>query len=224
MTLTLPRRPACRSLAAAMLILLASCATGCQQIRRASDMVAGNTPGRYARQMENDASPDLRWKGMTRLVDHDFAKRPPYTTRYRQIATNDPDPLVRAVAVRSLNRARDAGATDVYIRSLTDPSDLVRLEGAKALTNLPDPAAAAPLLALLNGPEEARDVRFAATEALKHYKQLNVARALVARLNERDFGIAWQARRSLRRMTQRDLGYNEPAWLQFFTGPETPFG
>jgi hypothetical protein len=209
------------SLATLSLLLLGS---GCQQIRRISDKLAGKTPALYARQMEDPRSPDNRWRGMTKLLENDFARRPPYTTRYRQIAQADPDPLVRAVAVRALNRSRDGGATGVYVKALSDSNERVRLEGAKALNNLPDPAAIPGLLALVNRPEESRDVRIAAAEALKHYKQLDVARALVARLNERDFGVAWQARRSLRRLTQTDLGYNEGAWLQYFTGPDKPFG
>jgi hypothetical protein len=199
--------------------------TGCSFIRKTTDRYfGGKTPGYYARQMEDNSSPDNRWRGMNQLVDNEFARHPPYTTRYHQIATADPDPLVRAVAVRALNRSRDAGATDVFVKSLTDSSDLVRLEAAKALVNLPDPAAVPGLVRLVNKLDEPRDVRIAAAEALKHYKQLDVARALVSRLNERDFGVAWQARRSLRRMTQNDFAYNEAAWLQYFTGPEKPFG
>jgi hypothetical protein len=199
-------------------------ATGCQYVRKTSDFFAGRNPGYYARQMEDSGSPDNRWKGINQLVGNDFAKRPPYTTRYRQIAMNDSDPLVRAVAVRALNRSRDTGAAEAFIKSLQDPNDAVRLEGAKALVNLADPNAIPELLRLLNKLDEPRDIRIAAAEALKHFKQLDVARALVSRLNERDFGVAWQARRSLRRMTQNDFAYNEGAWLQYFTGPEKPFG
>ncbi len=205
-------------------LCLLAAAPGCQQVRKISDMFAGKTPSLYARQMEDPDRPDNRWKGMNKLLENDFAKKPPYTTRYQQIAQSDPDPLIRAFAVRALNRSRDGGATDVYIKALSDQSELVRLEGAKALTNLPDPKAISPLLTLVNKPDESRDVRIAAADALKHYKQLDVARALVARLNERDFGVAWQARRSLRRMTRNDFAYNEGAWLQYFTGPEKPFG
>lgn len=213
----------CRTLIVVTFLLL-PLATGCAFVRKTSDYFAGKNPGYYARQMEDSASADNRWKGIDQLVDNNFAKHPPYTTRYRQIATGDPDPLVRAVAVRALNRARDAGATEVFVKSLNDTSELVRLEGAKALVNLPDPAAVPGLLKLVNKLDEPRDVRIASAEALKHYKQLDVARALTSRLNERDFGVAWQARRSLRRMTQNDYAYNEGAWLQYFTGPDKPFG
>ena len=213
------------------LIVLLCATTGCAQIEfvgrriaRTSDFIAGKRPGTYARMMENTESPDARRVGINRLVENDFAKRPPYTTRYQQIARNDEDPLVRAVALRALNRSRDRTATDLYVQLLTDPSELVRLEAAKALINLPDEAAIEPLIAVVNRDGESRDVRIAAAQALKHYPRLEVARALVGRLNERDFGVAWQSRRSLLRLTNRDLGYDEGAWLTYLTGPERPFG
>ena len=100
----------------------------------------------------------------------------------------------------------------------------MRLEAAKALANLPDPAAADPLVKLVSNADEDRDVRVAAAQALNHYKKLEVARALTSRLNERDFSVAWQARRSLRRLTGKDFRYNEAAWLEYIAGPEKPFG
>ena len=52
---------------------------------------------------------------------------------------------------------------------------------------------------------EPRDVRIAAADALKHYRSIDVGRALVDTLDSRDFGVAWQSRRSLIRLTGRDL-------------------
>jgi hypothetical protein len=43
-------------------------------------------------------------------------------------------------------------------------------------------------------------------------------------LNQKDFGLAWQARRSLKFMTGKDLSYDENAWLQYITGPSKPLG
>jgi hypothetical protein len=101
----------------------------------------------------------------------------------------------------------------------------VRLEAAKALANLPDPAAAPALIRALARPDEARDVRIAAADALRHYPNLEVARALVAQLAGRDFGVAWQARQSLKHMTGKSgLRYDEATWLGYLTGPEKPFG
>ena len=112
-------------------------------------------------------------------MEWDFARHDPYTRRFRQIAQFDTDPTVKATAIRALNRARDVQSTKVFIRALGDPNEWVRLEGAKALANVPDVAAAEPLLQLLNRVDENRDVRVAAADALKHYRTLAVARGLV---------------------------------------------
>ena len=183
----------------------------------------GDRPGSAAREMEDADSADHRREGINRLMTYDFASGPVYTRRYRQIAQFDPDATVRATAVRAANRARDPKAPPIFVRALSDKSELVRLEGAKGLVHQPDPTAAAPLLSLLSDREESRDVRIACADALKHYRTPPVARALIASLNDRDFSIAWQARRSLRYLTGRDFGYNDGAWLAFFTGPEKPF-
>jgi HEAT repeat protein len=107
---------------------------------------------------------------------------------------------------------------------LSDPNDRVRLEAAKALANLPTPAAAEPLIKMVTNPEEDRDIRIAAAAALNHYKKIEVARALASRLQERDFSVAWQARESLRKLTKKDFRYNEARWLEYLSGPEKPFG
>lgn len=185
--------------------------------------ISGDTPAKYAQMMQSP-SPDARWEGIANIVDNDFAKRPPSTTRYMQISQSDPDWLVRGVAIRALNRSRDRSATWVYVKGLSDPNADVRLESAKALVHMKDPDAVQPLLKLLNKPDEDKDVRIAAADALRHYKTLEVARALVAALSDRDFGIAYQSRRSLKALTGRDLRYDDAAWLQYITGPEKPFG
>ena len=174
--------------------------------------------------MEDDRSADARRRGINALLRWDFAQNGPYVRRYRQIARNDADPYVRSIAIRALNRSRDPESRPLFIESLSDASELVRLEAAKALVNLPDPAAAEPLIRLVTKAEEDRDVRIAAAEALGFYKRIEVARALTPRLGELDFSVAWQARRSLHRLTGKDFSYNEAAWLEFISGPAKPFG
>jgi len=180
-------------------------------------------PSEAAREMENQNSADDRWNGINELATHDFARHPPYTDRYRQISLQDPDPIVRAVALRALNRSRDAASVGVWQQALSDSSPLVRLEAAKALVHIPNPDAEPSLRRLLGDKNEDREVRIAAADALRNYRTLSTARVLSAALGERDFGIAWQSRRSLRVLTGRDYGYDQAAWLDYFTGPEKPF-
>ncbi|HEV2296710.1 MAG TPA: HEAT repeat domain-containing protein [Tepidisphaeraceae bacterium] len=206
--------------------------TGCAPIERAGtltrqtiEMFVGDTALKAVQMMENERFPDQRRKGINKLVERDYGKRDPYTQRYAQIARNDEDFLVRATAIRALNRARHRPATPVFIEALSDDHPMVRLEAAKALANVPDPNAAAPLVGAVNNSAEDRDVRIAAADALRHYKQLDVARALALQLGEKgDFSVAWQARRSLRKLTGRDMRYDQSAWLGYLSATDQPFG
>jgi HEAT repeats len=196
-----------------------------------------HTAQQAARGMENKDNADDRREGIIELVtEWDFARKPPLTTRYKEIAQNDPDFTVRAMAIRALNISRDASATEIFISALDDDNELIRLEGAKALANVPDPAAIPSLERLLEGKrvsvskdgessvptDESLDVRIAAADALRQYRDLDVARNLVAYLNEREFAVAWQSRQSLTVLTGRDLQYDQAAWLAYLTGPERP--
>lgn len=189
---------------------------------RVYEFATGQTPTSDVAAMEDSKLPDRRRLGINNLVDRSFGKQPPYTGRYAQIAGFDADPSVRAVAIRALNRSRDGSATGRYIAALVDESPAVRLEGAKALSNIPDEAATTGLLKVFTNTQENLDVRIAAADALRQYRSLEIARALVNGLNERDFGLAWQARQSLRTMTGEDKRYDQSAWLQLLT--EKPLG
>ena len=136
----------------------------------------------------------------------------------------DPDPGVRSMLIRALNRARDKRAVPFFISALDDKDENIRLEGAKGLANNPDPRAAAPLLRHLNDPEENVDVRVASADALRMYRTSEVAQALVRALRDRNFGVGWQARRSLQLMTGKDFRYDTAAWLAYLGGTNKPFG
>jgi hypothetical protein len=188
--------------------------------------------------MNNPTRPDARREGIAALVTRFPAgKLPPYPQVYQQLAQHDPDVIVRAMAIRALNICRDAGSTKIFIAGLKDSNEQIRLESAKALANVPDPDAIRPLMDALSGlrhftsPEghdettaESKDVRIAAADALRHYQQQDVARTLIGYLNESDFGVSWQSRRSLVALTGQDLQYDEAAWLAYLAGPSKPFG
>ena len=192
--------------------------------RNLTDYVTGKTPIKGVTQMEDRYFPDERRVGINHLADRGFGRHEPYTDRYMQVAQYDSDWLVRATAIRALNRSREQRATPVFIKALDDAHPLVRQEAAKGLANVPDPGAAAALARIVANQSEPRDVRIAAADALKHYRTIDVGRALVDTLDSRDFGVAWQSRRSLIRLTGRDLRYDEGAWLSYLTGPDRPFG
>lgn len=182
------------------------------------------SPAAALDQTQDAEFPDERRQGIETLIDTSGGKREPYTGLYMRMARDDNDYLVRATAIRALNRARCHAAIGLFVAALDDPNDMVRLEACKALVHLPDPAAVPSLLRLVSSAEPSIDVRIAAADALQHYRQIEVARTLVAQLNDRDFGVAWQAHASLRTLTGRDLQYSEGAWLNYLTGPDRPLG
>jgi hypothetical protein len=209
--------------------------------KRLYDFWTGNTPGKYARWMEDDKSADLRRTGILKLAsDYDFARADPYTRRYWQIAQGDPDYLVRVAAIRALNRSRDRSGIPIYIKGLDDRNPLIRVESAKALANIPDETAVPALLRHLR-PEiemrgegsgaaaraervpETKDTRIAVADALRCYKTKDVARALTEALQDRQFEVAYQARRSLILMTGHDYRYDPDKWREYLS-KENPFG
>lgn len=194
------------------------------ELRWPFEMLAGNTAERAVHRTQDEIFPDERREGILYLVDHRYGRREPYTELYRELAALDPDYTVRAMAVRALNIARDTEASQIYRTALGDPAPLVRLEGIKALNNMPDPAAVPQLLQMLGDTQQPRDIRIAAAQALRHYRRLDVARVLINQLSSREFAVAWQSLQSLVAMTGENHGYDEGAWLAYLTRPNQPLG
>lgn len=205
--------------------------SGCSQLdsvgstgKRVVEYFSGKTPVNAAVSMENQQSPDRRREGINALSDRTFGRQGDYLTRYKQIAQLDNDYLVRATAIRALNRSRDASATALFVKALGDENPVVRVEACKALANVPDQAAIPGLLRILANPEENHDARIWAATAMKNFRTTEVARALIVQLNGRDFGVAWTARKSLVTLTGQDHRFDEAAWLQYLNVTEKPFG
>ncbi|HET6249228.1 MAG TPA: HEAT repeat domain-containing protein [Tepidisphaeraceae bacterium] len=189
---------------------------------RSIGFFSDDRPDHAFKLMQDRSSADNRREGINKLADFGLTSSANFRKQCRLMAELDPDVTVRATAIRTCNRARDVQATPVFVAGLSNKNEWIRLESAKALANVPDVKAAEPLVELLNNRDESRDIRVAAADALKHYRTLTAARALTLALDDKNFAIAWQARRSLRYLTDRDYGYNGSAWLAYFTGPENP--
>ena len=178
-----------------------------------------------ARKMADARSPDIQREGMLRLTDFPFARHGIYIQGYAILARSGSDFVLRAAAVRALNRCRVPGYTSLFMDDLGDVEPLVRLEAADALTNIPDPQAVPLLILHMTGGEietdagahfiETEDVRIACAEALRNFHSFEVMHALVGILNDEDFSVAWQARQSLELLTGQDFRYDEKAWLTY---------
>jgi len=194
------------------------------QIQRIYYWISGDSPFNAAKSMLDPSRPDKRRQAVMYLSRRKFGREDPYLKYYAEMARTDPDYTVRAMAVRALNRARDRRVTSLYMQLLEDKSELVRLEAAKALANIPEPLAATALIKHLENTEESTDVRVACADALRNYPTLEVAQVLVRALRDRDFAVAWQARKSLKLMTGRDYRYDQAAWLTYLSESPKPFG
>jgi hypothetical protein len=186
--------------------------------------VTGNTPFNAARNLLEPTLAERRRRAIVYLADRDYGREPPYTKYYSEMARTDDQPLVRAAAIRALNRARDKESVTIYIAALGEGNEAVRLEAAKALANVPDPASVPALLRRMRDPDETTDVRVAAADALRNHRTAEVATALVGILRDPKFGVSWQALQSLRLLTGRDYQFDRAAWLNYLSGAEKPFG
>lgn len=194
------------------------------QLVRLYNYMSGNTPFDAAKGMLDPYYPDRRRQAIMYFSKRSYGRQDPYVNYYAEMARADDDHTVRAMAIRALNRSRSSNNTALYIKALDDGNELVRLEAAKALANIPEPPALAALIKRLENPEEQVDVRVACADALRCYRTSQAAQALIRVLRDREFAVAWQARKSLKLMTGQDHRYNQAAWLTFLTGSEKPFG
>lgn len=185
--------------------------------------INGDTPLKYAREMESKNA-DREREGILKLANYRFARTNPiYAKRWDLIATDrSAEPIVRAAAIRAMNHSRDQAHKQTFVDAMDDADDAVRLEAAKALANVPAEKAIPKLIAHLQKDDD-KDVRIACADALREYKTPQVARALVAALSDRDFGVAFRARESLLLMTGRNFRFDEAKWLDYFAKTEKPF-
>ena len=197
-----------------------------EQVTSLYNYITGNTPFNAAKAILDPGSADRRRQGIIYLADREYGRNEPYTKYYAEMGSGDPDHVTRSMAVRALNRSRDESATDLYMKALTNPREqaLVRLEAAKALANLPLAESVQPMIAILRNVDEPGDLRVAAADALRNHRTAPAAQALIGVLRDRNFAVAWQARKSLKLMTGKDFRYDSAAWLTYLTSEQQPFG
>ncbi|MEM6561513.1 MAG: HEAT repeat domain-containing protein [Planctomycetota bacterium] len=190
--------------------------------KRAIELMRGDSAGDAAAKLRSPNPADRRM-ALLDLASRDFGGQEDYVTVYTGYAQGDPDPTVRAAALRALNLT-NSGEPVLFVESLADDEPLVRLEAAKALAKRPTTEAVTPLMTLVENRTEDVDIRIAAADALKHYPQIYVARRLANLVGDRDFSVAWQAGQSLRYLTGQDYDYQPGQWLMFLSESEKPFG
>jgi hypothetical protein len=188
-----------------------------QPIGNFFDYITHDDPRHAARKMQDPHSADNQREGMLRLTDFKYARHDAANIKgYAIYARSAGDYTVRAAGLRALNRCRAQGYTALFMESLNDDQQLIRLEAADALGNIPDPQSVSLLIVHMQMDAEPNiDVRIACAEALRNFHTSEVMHALIDVLDDPVFGVAWQARQSLELLTGQDFRYDAKAWRHY---------
>ena len=200
------------------LLVLVGCITGgCEMINGSgnaiSNLVSPPTPSEEARNVFNVYDPDIRRRALNNLSASPFGGEGPYVRLYR-LLIDDPDPTVRAAAVKALGLHGEVKDVSLINIRLEDEASMVRWEASKSLQKIHNPQAIKPLIAAMNKDSD-HDVRMACADALGQYAQPEVFSALVAALDDSRFGVALAAQKSLTILTGAELCSEGSAWLKY---------
>lgn len=184
-----------------------------QTIAKLIDSNRSRPPEEVAASLFNTDSPDARRAAIANLCYREWGFAEPYMKAYKTLAT-DPDPLVRAQAMRALGRSGKQEATETLVTGLKDKNEWVRRDAAVALNKVPDPKATEPMLEhLVSEPDGL--TRAALALALQNHRGPKVVRGLVVALEDRNAAVVYRAWSSLKIITEReDLPMEYDAWAK----------
>jgi len=168
-------------------------------------------PGEVAREAFNVYDPDKRRNSVNMLSTAPWGGEAPYLKTYR-LLVDDPDPTVRAACLRALGKHGEPSDVAAILPYLSDDTDFVRWEAAKALQRLHSPEAVEPLLESLRN-DEASDVRAAAASALAQYPQPRVFQALIGALNDDNYIVVVESQKAMQTLTGKQFGEDGAEWL-----------
>ena len=191
------------------------------------EKLKGDSPQEMRRKLlEQLSSPDadLRRQGVIMLGDGEAASWEVTPKILGIMAAGDDNPQVRAAAVGVLAKIDDSEhLISVLEDAAGDADQLVRSEAILALGRRGALDGSSILMERLANDRET-SIRIRSAELLKAYPQRKVVRALLAALEDEDFGVVYTARKSLAELTGKDFGYDLAAWQGWMAGTEGVFG
>ncbi|MBC8869595.1 MAG: HEAT repeat domain-containing protein [Planctomycetes bacterium] len=134
-----------------------------------------------------------------------------------QVLAEDPSPLYRGEAVRTLGSLSTPIAAEGLGRAIQDNEPSVRIAACQAWADRGDQEALQ-VLSQVVGSDTDLDVRMAATRGLANFSDPAAVRALGLALDDADPALQHRAVQSLRAVTGEDFGNSVPAWRQFVRG------
>ncbi len=166
---------------------------------------------------------DLRREGVLMLGEGEAAGWKATPEILAIMAIGDTEPQVRAASVGVLFRIGEKERLpDVLAKASQDVSALVRLESVAGLSQGGDDSSRNLLLNLLNRDTES-EIRGRAAEALGNYPNRRAVQALIAALDDDDFGVIYHAQQSLRKLTGKDFADDARLWNEWFISTKEPF-
>ena len=224
-------------------LLLAGCLGGCRSAGRTykpAVLVSHSDAEKFVHDALYHEDADIRRGAIEQLVRTRFADTPAAVDAYAVVARTDTSASVRCAAVQALGRHGGDGAISTIIVMLTDlPGDRgVRPAGARVrweamqvlekrmrdhtINNAARPTVRDVAMERLAS-DGSRDVRIAAASLLGHEPVAESIGALIAALRTSDFGVVYQAERSLMRLTGVQNGHDANAWFQWLESTPDPF-
>ena len=166
---------------------------------------------------------DLRREGVLMLGEGEAAGWKATPEILEIMAIGDTEAQVRAAAVGVLVRIDEKERLpDVLAKTSQDVSALVRLESVAGLSSGGDDGSMNLLVNMLNRDTES-EIRGRAAAALGNYPNRRSVQALIAALDDDDFGVIYQAEQSLRKLTGKDFSDDARRWNEWLIGTEDPF-
>ena len=181
-----------------------------------------NEVDRWQKQILAQNDPDQRREAVVELMDKGLGKSDKAVQLFATLAQTDSDPTVRSAATQALGESANPSAVAPLAQLLADESDArIRCDAAVALGKVRGPQAVRALLDRLRG-DQSNEVRSACARTLGQYRYPGVVQALVAALLSEDFSVAFEARRSLEKLTRKSFESSQ-AWQNWLDKTGEPF-
>ncbi len=188
----------------------------------------------------HDENADARRRAIVRIVNSGHATSDDAFRVLDVAARTDPNAQVRCAAIRALATYKDPRPVDGILAVLNagkHPDQVVasttavRWDAAEALERFCDRGLVPPdrladaadtfVGLLLHDPS--RDVKMTAARGLGSLADARVLRPLIASLRYKDFGVAYEARNALVRLTGQPHEYDADAWEAWLKAAPDPF-
>lgn len=182
----------------------------------------GKSVKSWQKQILSQESADQRREGIVELMETRQGKSDAAVRLLGMLGRGDEDATVRSAAAQALGETGNPNAVEPLAVILSEDSDAqVRLDSAVSLGKVRGPEAVRVLMNRLR--EDPQDeVRAACARSLGEYPYVGVAQALAAALLADDFSIAFEAERSLEKLTGQSF-QSSVSWHDWLRQNGDPF-